>query len=196
MATGCSAGRCRDGLGCGSGFAPHWLWDLGRPAAPLSEPESPPLSSGHKDGPHLQGQVRGLNCKMQVSVWKDVQLSGGWSCSSPALPTRRPGVRGYGALRGPPAMDGHPGLQSQAWDLRGWTVGQGSIKRSSSGTRRGCGVPAFLVSADDGHAGPLGSPSRGWTDSQLADHYLLGPPCWGVIGQLPQTPSGKFNFFL
>lgn len=150
---------------------------LGRAAAPLSEPESPPLSSGHKDGPHLQGQLRGLNCKTQVSVWKDVRLSGGWSCSSPALPTRRPGVRGYGALQGPPAVDGHPGLQSQAWDFRGW-MGTGVYKekqfshpikkkkRSSSGTRRGCGVPAFLVSADDGHAGLLRSPSRGWTASQ------------------------------
>lgn len=151
--------------GAGLVLLPTGCGTLGRPAAPLSEPKSPPLSSGHKDGPHLQGQLRGFNCKTQVSVWKDVRLSGGWSCSSP-LPTRRPGVRGYRALRGPPAVDGHPGLQSQAWDFRGCTVGQGSIKRSSSGTRRGCGVPAFLVSADDGHAGPLRSPSRGWTASQ------------------------------
>ena len=65
----------------------------------------------------------------------------GWSRSSPALQTRRPGIRGRGALRGPLAVDGHPGLQSQAWDFTGWMVGQESIERNDSGNEEGLWGP-------------------------------------------------------
>ena len=43
--------------GTGPVLLPTDCGTLGRAAAPLSDPESPPLSRGLKDGPHLQGQL-------------------------------------------------------------------------------------------------------------------------------------------
>ena len=43
--------------GMGPVLLPTDCGTLGRAAAPLSEPEPPPLSRGLKDGPHLQGQL-------------------------------------------------------------------------------------------------------------------------------------------